>query len=210
MGGKLRLAALLALILAGVLWASGVLTHSTYRTSDSCLSYPRSAPRHEFGRDPLFGLFATRAAPVFRVPSVIPTGSILDDPAATGLNIRYVRQGGPDFRYHDAESCASADTGLGLLRFGSRTTAASAPRGCPSFYKKETLLPVATEPLAGQVRITCDDDPRVPNCTMQDKMPNGWTADITLPRTHLSEWRTASTDARTFFDATLTDCGEAG
>lgn len=208
--GTLRAAALVALIGVGILWASGVLTHRTYRTSDSCLSYPRSAPRYEFSRDPLFGVFGARAAPVFRVPSSIPGGSILDDPAATGLLVRYDKQGDADFRAYDAASCPFTGTGYGLLRFESAKAIASLPRGCPSAFRKALLLPDATEPLAGLVRVTCDDNPRVPNCMMQDKMPNGWTADISLPAAQLAQWRSASSDARAFFDSTLSDCGGPG
>lgn len=210
MGGNLRFAALLALAGATILWASGGLTRSTYRTSGSCLSYPRVTPCYEFNRDILFGLFGTRGAPMFVVPSSLQTVRLRDSADAKGLSVMYLKGGAAGLPPYDPASCPSTDTGLGLLQFEPQLKVLSGARGCPDSLYKVAFVPLPSEPLAGQIRILCSIGSRVPNCTIQDKLPNGWTASISLARTQLSEWRTASADARAFFDATLIDCGGAG
>ncbi|WP_149588941.1 hypothetical protein [Tabrizicola flagellatus] len=79
-------------------------------------------------------------------------------------------------------------------------------RSAPGLTAAELLLPDASDPLASRVRITCSVNPRVPNCLMVDLMPNGWQANISLPKTHVARWRDASADARAFLDSHLTDC----
>jgi hypothetical protein len=154
---------------------------------------------------------ANRPAPFFQIPSDVPTSSVLDGPDATGWTVRYTKKRRGVFSRNQDESCGTPDPGSGLVRFSPRTRGdISRQYDCPRLSYAELLLPKASDPLSTHVQITCSVETRVPNCRMVYIMPNGWQAEISLPKPHVARWRDASADARAFFDAKLTDCSTDG
>lgn len=205
MGGRrIGLLAALGFAALAIAWASGVLSDPTYRTNRYCLSYPRDAIRYEFRR------YGTRGNPLFLVPSTIPKLNFRNIETAKGLGVSYTKDGYGTFTYRDIEGCTATDTGFGLLAYDIEPRgAARTPFGCPDGAHHHVYEVKPDDPEAGRIRITCAPEPAVPGCVMTDAMPNGWEASISLPRTHLANWREASTAARAFFASTLRDCGRA-
>lgn len=185
-----------------------ILTRATvvYRGDDWCLSYQRDDVSLAT-ENPA----ANRLLPFFLVPSDVPTTSILDGPDATGWTVRYSKRNSSGFLRNGDESCGMPDPGNGLVQFPSRTNGDdSRPATCPGLTSADLLLPEASDPLATRVQITCSVNAEVPNCRMVDLMPNGWQAEIFLPKPNVARWRDSSADARAFFGARLTDCSPVG
>lgn len=203
-GSRIKLIATLGLGALALAWASGALTDARYRSSNMCLSYPRDTIRYEYW------YLGSSGPPTFFVPVDIPRMNFEGRATGPGIGVSYLKDKSGPYTYRNIEGCKGTDAGFGLLAFepepiGERTT----PPGCPSVSHGRTHVVKPDDPEAGWITINCASDPTVPGCRMTDKMPNGWKAGITLPRTHLQEWRAASTAARAFFASTLRDCGRA-
>lgn len=177
-----------------------------YRGDGWCLAYDRDEVTLATDNPA-----ANRLVPFFLVPSDVPTSSILDEPDAIGWTVRYTKSNQSAFLRTGDESCGAPEPGSSLVRFPPETYGDdSRPATCSGLSSAELLLPEASDALATRVRITCSVETRVPNCRMVDLMPNGWQAEISLPKTHVARWRDASVDARAYFDAHLADCSPVG
>ncbi len=168
-----------------------------------CLAY--DAERVTFTTD---NAAANLPVPQFLVPSEVPTPDILDASNKTGWGVRYTKWLGSPFSSAADDACPSTLLSSGLIFFPpKRIGAEGRTSACPGVSFNAMLEPPLSDPLAGHVRIYCATSANIPNCTMSDRMPNGWEASLALPKSHLVHWRDASEDARAFFDKYLTDCG---
>ncbi|PZQ97882.1 MAG: hypothetical protein DI533_12095 [Cereibacter sphaeroides] len=184
-----------------VLWAQSPVTHEV---DGWCLSYDRDKVTYTTSNSAANG-----PTPFFLVPSGIPTLRSSDDVDATGLNVHYSKWTRGPLTDKSFDNCGGTVLDNGLVAFPPRLPRdPSVRRDCPGSPFHESLLPAKTDPLANQILIWCSPDPIVVACRMADRMPNGWEAVISLPKTHVDQWREASVAARAYFDEFLTDCGE--
>jgi hypothetical protein len=190
-----------AVVLAGVV--SWVLISATtaeeLRIGDGCLRYDASLPRvnNRMLRHPLFRIPLASISPnttagkeTDAIISIWRESSILHDALLAKTSERTI------------ESCGKSSTDMALDAY--RDNGAT---NC--FIDERTIYrPTVSSDEFGAVRVTCDDNPTVPNCVLAEVYENGWKTETMFPRDLLPKWQEISDAVEEFFDANLTTCGE--
>lgn len=195
-------------VIAGLLaWSSSLSgqTSYTYRSLDGwCLRH--SGNDLVFFPDPE----RPRGVPEFVVPFPLPLPLVSAGPEATGLVVGYTAD--PSFSTTRPEAhpgragCLRVPSEAGLDRLTGEGRPDCSVRESRDWHDTwyEPAAPFAA--LDG-VFIRCGRDEAIVNCQMTGLLPNGWEAQIVLPRAHLAAWSDAAQAARVYFETHLSDCG---
>ena len=151
-----------------------------------------------------------RGDPEFRIPSNIPLPNLSAEPGQTGLIVGFTPN--PTFStrnvaaHRGRNGCEREPQANGLSRLRGEGLTNCSVRESRD-WQNDWFEPTEPFDVMDGVFLRCGRGAAIVNCHMTGLLKNDWEAQITLPKTHLANWRDAAWTATDYFETYLTDCG---
>jgi hypothetical protein len=191
---------LAALVVGWLVWDA--YQPARIRVDGTCLSFDQSTVRTTDS-----GFLSPRLTPVFLVdyqPSQALERKLAGTDLATSFRKRRGARGPVDADYaRGLKKCnrIAADFKLFATRDNGKSE-------CYVTSDRTIYDPGLVDAEYGPIRITCNDNPAIPNCSMEDLQTDGWVSWTTFPRAYLADWQHMSDVVDDYFNKNFKDCGD--